>query len=706
MSARGLSQYTVTHGDGSKERLPIVASYDYEGDDGEVLYTVGRTAKDKAGGKHFPAWRVDPAAPERYVTNLRGVAHVLFRQPQVRQAARSGERIYVNEGEKDVLRLFESFAVCATTNPHGAGNWRDDYGAALVGAELVVILPDNDEPGRKHGRAVADSLTRAGVPCVTVELPDLPEKGDASDWIDAGGTLEELDGLVAEALAARSNEPDVACAPQTPVASCTEPLSRLGEDADPQAIEAALRAVVERSAGLDPLGRETVREAAIKELRRLHVQSSARMVDAAMCPLSAEDPGAPAGGNRIALADPEPWPEAVDGAALLEAVCNVFSRFIVLPEGALEAIALWTLYTHAHEAFFVSPRLALYSPEKRCGKTHALTILGTLVPRPLPASNISAAGVFRTIDKYRPTLLLDEAETFLRDNEELRGILNSGHTCANAFVVRLVGEQHEPVAFSTFAPIAFALIGKLPSTLEDRSVVIPMRRRTRDEAVERLRIDKLTQFAPLQRQAARWAADNLAALREADPAVPELDSDRAADNWRPLLAIADAAGGRWPLRARQALSQLLSDEIADDSAGVQLLSDVRDLFVRTGAERLASEDVARELAGLEERPWPEWRAGKPITAPQVAKLLRPFAVRPKPMRIGAEKTKRGYELGEFVDAFARYLPEAMPVTPVTCLHSSAIAGVTERPAVTPEKVPMCSDVTAVTQESLAWSDEL
>jgi len=706
MSARGLSQYTVTHGDGSKELLPIVASYDYRDDDGEVLYTVGRTAKDKTGAKHFPAWRADPADPARYVTNLRGVARVLFRQAEVREAAHSGERIYAGEGEKDVLRLVEAFAVCATTSPHGAGKWRDDYSAALLGASLVVILPDNDEPGRKHGRAVADSLSRAAVPCVIIELPALPEKGDVSDWIEAGGTLEELDSLVAEALLTRSREREAACAPQTPLVGCNEPLSKLGDDADLPAIEAALRAVVERSLSLDALGRATVREAAIKELKRLHVQSGARLVDAALGAVSGEDPGVPAGANRIALVDPEPWPEAVDGAALLEAVCAVFSRFIVLPPGALEAIALWTLYAHAHEAFFVSPRLALYSPEKRCGKTHALTILGTLVPRPLPASNISAAGVFRTIDKYRPTLLLDEAETFLRDNEELRGILNSGHTCANAFVVRLVGEQHEPVAFSTFAPIAFALIGKLPSTLEDRSVVIPMRRRRRDEVVARLRIDKLTQFVPLQRQAARWAADNLAALREADPEVPEMGSDRAADNWRPLLAIADAAGGAWPLRARRALRLLLSDEIGDDSAGVQLLSDVRDLFVRRGAERLASEDVARELAGLEERPWPEWRAGTAITAPQVAKLLKPFAVRPKPMRIGAEKTKRGYELGEFVDAFARYLPEAMPVTPVTCLQNSAFTGVTEAPAVTPEKVPMCSDVTAVTQESLAWSDEL
>ena len=488
-------------------------------------------------------------------------------------------------------------------------------------------------------------------------------------------------------------------------AAALAPLAGLADGAGVPEIGDAVRQVANVAMHRGDLDRQTVREGAIRELKRLHVSAPARMIDAALGALAIED-ARPSVGAIPLLSDPEPWPHPVDGAELLAALCEAISRFIVLPTGALEAMALWVLHAHAHDAFFVSPRLALYSPEKRCGKTNAMTILATLVPRPLPASNISAAGVFRTIEKYKPTMLMDEVETYVKDNEELRGILNSGHTRANAFVVRLVGEQHEPATFSTFAPIAFALIGKLPSTLEDRSIVIPMRRRVRAESIERIRVDRLTQFTSQQRQAARWAADHLDELREADPLIPELENDRAADNWRPLLAIADVVGGQWPQRAREALATLLSGDAGDDSTAVLLLGDIRDIFVSTGAPRLASEEVARDLAKLEERPWPEWRQGKPITPPQVARLLKPFGIRPQAVRTGAATTKRGYKLEEFADAFARYLPEAPPVTTVTCLQNSAISSVTAAPDVTPKKVLICSDVTAVTDESPAWEGDL
>jgi hypothetical protein len=108
-----------------------------------------------------------------------------------------------------------------------------------------------------------------------------------------------------------------------------------------------------------------------------------------------------------------------------------------------------------------SPLLALTSPEKRCGKTTTLSLLTRLVPRPLLSSNISPAALFRIVEKYCPTLLIDEADSFLRDKEELRGILNSGHTRDAAYVVRTVGDDKEPCRFSTWAPKAVALIGRL-----------------------------------------------------------------------------------------------------------------------------------------------------------------------------------------------------------------------------------------------------
>jgi len=146
----------------------------------------------------------------------------------------------------------------------------------------------------------------------------------------------------------------------------------------------------------------------------------------------------------------------VDGAELLSEVAATFARYVALPPFA---VALWTVHTHALEGAAASPLLALTSPEKRCGKTTTLSLLARLVPRPLLSSNISPAALFRIVEKYCPTLLVDEADSFLRDKEELRGILNSGHTRDAAYVVRTVGDDNDPCRFSTWAPKAVALAG-------------------------------------------------------------------------------------------------------------------------------------------------------------------------------------------------------------------------------------------------------
>lgn len=364
-------------------------------------------------------------------------------------------------------------------------------------------------------------------------------------------------------------------------------------------------------------------------------------------------------GTRLALEDPEPWPEPVDGSALLSDLVATFRRFLGLPEAAPEALALWVLHAHAHDAAEVSPLLALTSPEKRCGKTTALHLTGALVPRPLPASNVTAAALFRAVERWRPTLLVDEADTFLKDREELRGVLNSGHARAGAVVVRSVGEDHEARMFSTWAPKAVAMIGDLPDTLADRSVVVPMRRRHPDEDVDRLRLDRLGDLEPLRRMAWRWTRDHADELRHADPEVPEALHDRAADNWRPLLAIADLAGGEWPERARRAARRLAGLGDGDDgSVRTLLLRDLRELFRRCRSDRLPSADVAEALEEMEERPWPEWgRSRKPITQAGIARLLKPFNVRPKVVKLPDGSTPRGYLLEEMEEVFRRYLPQ-------------------------------------------------
>jgi len=318
------------------------------------------------------------------------------------------------------------------------------------------------------------------------------------------------------------------------------------------------------------------------------------------------------------------------------------------------------LHAHAHDAASVSPILAVLSPEKRFGKTTVLTLVQALTPRALPTSNITSAALFRAVEGWGPTLLIDEADTFLRNNEELRGVLNSGHNRLTACVVRTVGDGHTPATFRTWAPKAIALIGLLPDTLADRAVTVALRRKRPDERVEQLRLDRMNEFEPLRRQAARWAEDNLEALRVADPDVPFELHDRAADNWRAMLAIADRAGGHWPDVARRVARAAAATSDQEDSARIMLLEDIRDIFERRGIDRLPSVEIVGDLVEMEHRSWPEWKEVKPITARQIASLLKPFRISPGSIRPSGEKTAKGYYLSAFEDAFLSYLPPIDP----------------------------------------------
>lgn len=416
-----------------------------------------------------------------------------------------------------------------------------------------------------------------------------------------------------------------------------------------------LAEVILQLAGLPRLAYDQEREAAAARLG-----CRVGTLDREVARARGELPGAAADagtGRRLAFAPPPAHPDPVDGAELLAELVRTFRRYLALPEHADVACALWTIHTHALAASPITPRLAITSPEKRCGKTTLLELIGALAARPQMASNITAAAVFRTIELHRPTLLVDEADTYLGENEELRGILNSGHRRTGEVIRNVERDgEWEPVAFSTWAPVAIAMIGKLPGTLEDRSVLVPMRRRAAGEPVERWRCDRLGQFAPLAGKIARWTADHASRLSDADPAVPSPLHDRAGDNWRPLLAIADAAGGEWPERARAAALALSAGADADAaSRATMLLEDIRDIFGhgKEPPEWLATEDILHRLNAMEERPWPELSRGKPLSAQGLRSMLDRFKVYSSH---NPKKTKRGYERQAFADAWSRYLP--------------------------------------------------
>ena len=355
----------------------------------------------------------------------------------------------------------------------------------------------------------------------------------------------------------------------------------------------------------------------------------------------------------------EPAKHPVDGVKLLNGILDDLQRRVILPVGAAVAITLWILLTYLNKAFSVLAILGIVSPTKRCGKTKLLEILQAYASKALPASNISPAAVYRTIEKFSPTLLIDEADTFLKNNDELRGVINSGHTRSNAFVVRVEGDNHEPVKFSTWGSKAISMIGALPETIADRAIIIELSRKMPGEKIQRTRIGFSESCKPIRAKCQRWADDNFEQIRSAIVTVPESGNDRADDNWQSLFAIAEVIGGDWPEKVKKSMTALVGE--SEDSIGTKLLTDIRDIFEKQVAERVFSRDLVEFLNLLTESPWSDWSRGKGLSTNGLSRLLKPFGVTPKTLRIDGDLAK-GYGLESFKDVFKRYIPGNSSVT--------------------------------------------
>jgi len=327
-----------------------------------------------------------------------------------------------------------------------------------------------------------------------------------------------------------------------------------------------------------------------------------------------------------------------------------------LPGGAADALALWSAVAHCFQAFECSPRLCVSSPEKGCGKTTLRDgAYSFLVPRPLPSENLTAAVLFRVVEKRKPVLLADEFDSWIHEKEELRGMLNSGHKRGGQ-ALRCEGENHEVRAFNVFCPVVLSGIGELPGTLHDRSIVIRLTRAKLGELNERFDSRRTQPEQELCRKLARWCGDNKVRLEASDPVLPAGAFNRLADNWRPLFAVAEVAGGDWPTRAATAFAKLTSRDDSDaQGIGVMLLADIRSAFAENREKRMFSKALVSGLCAMTEQPWLEANRGKPITETWLARKLKSFSIVSRNLRLGTEQAK-GYELEAFVDAFARYLP--------------------------------------------------
>ena len=544
--------------------------------------------------------------------------------------ARLDEPVHIVEGEMCADALAE-MGILATTSGAADSAGKADW--SILAGRAATSWPDNDEAGQRYAEAVKTALDAIGcdVTVIDVAALGLPPKGDCVDWLamNPTATAGDIDRL--------------------PIIDPSE--STVSGDQD--AVEPAPHTkeldvgTLARLAMLRPIDYDRCR---IAEAKKLGIRPAT--LDEQVKKARVE--GTPA---QTPFSEPEPWPDAIDPAVLLSDLSDTIRRFIVLEPEQADAAALWAAFTWFIDVVQVAPLAMANAPERACGKSQLLDILGRLSARPLPAANASAAGLFRAVERWKPTVLIDEADTFVRENEELKGLVNAGHTRSNAYVLRVVGDNHEPKLFSVWGAKALAGIAlekHLPDATMSRAIVFNMRRKLPGEKVERLRHADAGLFDTLAAKLARFALDHADAVRWARPAIPDALDDRAQDNWEPLLSIAGCAGEDWLKRAIKAALILSGKADAAQSTGNELLSDIQHVFESKKLDRISTADLIAALIEDDEAAWATYNRGRPLAPRQLARMLAGYGIRSKNIRMGYEQAK-GFDREQFGDAFTRYV---------------------------------------------------
>lgn len=456
---------------------------------------------------------------------------------------------------------------------------------------------------------------------------------------------------------------------QTPKTDSATTLSNTSESNNDLVTEA-----VKRLAKLAPIQYGKVRK---NEAKVLGV--TAGTLDSAVKDARKEDKT-----DDLPFDEAELWPDPVDGAELLTDITATIRRFIICEPHTSHATALWIVMCWFINVIETAPLALITAPEKRCGKSMLLFLIGRLVPRPLMSSSITPSALFRSIDLWQPTLLIDETDACLKDNEELRGLINCGHTRDSAFTIRCVGEDHTPTKFNVWGAKALAGIGNVADTLMDRSIILDLRRKLPHETVDRIRHAEPGLFNDLSSKLARFAEDNSEKVKSSRPELPPSLNDRAQDNWEPLLAIATVAGGDWLKIGTEAALKLASGESLYLSIGAELLADIQEIFECKKVDRIFSAELVKALVTDDEKRWSSFNRGFPISPTQLSRKLKGYGIHSKSIRIGINNLK-GYSKEQFTEAFERYIPTSsyspsQPVTtsqvsPVVALHVTDIPNV-------------------------------
>jgi Protein of unknown function (DUF3631)/CHC2 zinc finger len=649
--------------DGSKK--VIVGTFEYLDAAGAVVFVKDRIQFQKADGsfvlkdgkpdKVFRQRRPDPDHPGKWIHNVDGVPVIPYRLPEVIEAISADHTILVVEGEAKA-DLLAGWNVAATCCAGGAKKWKPEHSEFLRGAD-VVMLPDHDGAGWEHVNAVGASLSGIAKRVRVLVLPDLRPKGDIVDWAKAGGTREKLDALLAEAA-------------KNWKAPTPEEINK-AKDEGKQHEDELIEALSKLQPGIDF---HRKRDEIAKEL-----DVSKQALDAE---IRLHREKVPLEGHWIV----EPSIESVDGDSLLRDLVRCVRRYIVCSFDDAVVIALWVMFSWVHDdAAVFSPILMVTSAEPESGKTTTLNLISYLAPRAIASVEISKAALYRAIQLCKPSFIIDEFDDVLASagkdegKAELRSVINSGHTRGQC-VIRCITDEHRPEKFSTFAPKAIGMVGrKLPPATLGRCIVVELRRRTENEIVEKFAHKDTAELGGLRSRLRRWSMDNADSL-SGDVNMPPGFSNRRADNWRVIFAIADLCSGAgsgaedWGDKARIAAGAI---EGASDtsSIGVRLLTDIKRIFDEDGVDEIASATLVVRLKEDAEGPWLSWGRGKGgLTQNTLAILLGGgggrgrasrggFGIRSMDVDLPGGGRGKGFKRVQFEEPWKRYLVPRETDTP-------------------------------------------
>lgn len=586
------------------------------------------------------------------------------------------EPVFIVEGEKCANALKKLGLIVTTSG--GASSAKDANWQILKESE-VWLWADNDDAGRQYASDVKAKLIALNC---TVHIIDevalnLPAKGDCVDWLVQFKEINGRDATKADihALSLKTG------AIQSGICDLNQvdkllPLPSKDDE------------VVKYLASLKPLDYDRVRKDRAK-LLGVQVTTLDKLVKKERETIEATD---------SPFAELSPWDEAIAPTQLLDDITNAILRFIVLDKHQAQTAALWVAACWFVNEINIAPFALINAPERACGKTQLLTVLGKLAPRTLQASGISPAALYRAIEKYKPTLFVDEIETVLKDNEPLRGLFNAGHSRDSSKIVRCVGEELEPKTFDTWGMKAIAGINaiKLAETVTSRAIVFELRRKRADEKVERLRQAEAGLFETLAQKLARFSEDYSSQVEQARPVLPDALGDRDQDNWEPLLQVAMVAGGHWLDTATTAALKLAGAMQSPMSSANELLSDIQEILHAKKTLKISTSELINALCEDTEKSWATYNRGKPLSPRQLATKLKDYGITSKTIRMNSYETAKGYEAEQFNDAFSRYLSDPLnyPSQSNKSLEANNVKGLT----VTDIKTVTVTGIESVTPE--------